>query len=144
MDLQTEKAHFAAEFIDIEKAAGIADCWWEPHQIEFLNNSTRFGIDVKARQIAWSFTAALDAVADGILNPETPHIFVSINQDEAKEKTRYARAIIEAIDDPIRPELIRDSSTEIEFDMQDARIHMAFAKCQACGHEWLYTMPPPG
>ena len=36
------------------------------------------------------------------------------------------------------------SSTEIEFDMQDARIHMAFAKCQACGHEWLYTMPPPG
>jgi phage FluMu gp28-like protein len=116
VEIRTEKANFAVEFIDIEQAADIAGVWWEPHQVEFLNNSTRFGIDVKARQIAWSFTAALDAVVDGRINPGTPHVFVSINLDEAKEKVRYARAIVEAIDPPARPRLIRDSQTELEFD----------------------------
>lgn len=115
MELQTLKAQFAAEFIDIEQAAQVQSVTWEPHQITFLNNSTRFGIDVKARQIAWSFTAALDAVVDGILEPDTPHIFVSINLDEAKEKVRYARAIIEAIRPDVRPALTRNSQTELEF-----------------------------
>ena len=116
MDLQTIKASWAVEFVDIEKAAMAADAWWEPHQITFLNNQTRFGIDSKARQIAWSFTAALDAVADSILNDGTPHVFVSINLDEAKEKIRYARAVIDATDAPMRPGIIRDNATSIEFN----------------------------
>lgn len=116
MILQTERAEFAVEFVDIEQAAGIDGVEWDDHQIEFLNNDTRFGIDVKARQIAWSFTAALDAVVDGILNPETPHVFVSINLEEAKEKIRYALAIISALDAPVRPELVAQSQTALEFD----------------------------
>jgi len=112
--LKTPKADFL-EFIDLPLAANVPDARWEPFQIGFLNNCTRWGIDVKGRQIAWSFTAALDAVIDGILEPDTVHVFVSINQDEAKEKIRYARAIIDAIDPPVRPELIRDSQTELEF-----------------------------
>lgn len=115
MELRTLKAQFAAEFIDLPEAALVVGARWEPFQIQFLNNSTRFGIDVKARQIAWSFTAALDAVVDGMLNPGTPHIFVSINWDEAKEKIRYAKAIVEAIDKPVRPRLVRSSVTELEF-----------------------------
>ncbi len=111
---QTLKAEFL-EFIDLAAAAGPEAISWEPFQIGFLNNRTRWGIDVKARQIAWSFTAALDAVIDGILVPDTPHIFVSINLDEAKEKVRYARAIVEAIDRPVRPRLVRDSLVELEF-----------------------------
>jgi len=116
MKLLTEKAEFAAEFVDIEEAAGLSGVSWEPHQIQFLNNSTRYGIDVKARQIAWSFTAALDAVIDGVLNDNTPHIFVSINLEEAKEKIRYAKAILNAMDEPVRPRLVRDSLTELELD----------------------------
>lgn len=115
MLLQTEKAEFAVEFLDLEKAAQIDGATWEPFQIEYLNNLDRFAIDVKSRQIAWSFTAALDAVADGILVPGTPHIFVSINLDEAKEKIRYGRDIIAALDEPVRPRLVRDSQTELEF-----------------------------
>lgn len=121
MALQTLKALFAVvgdehgAFIDIEAAAGVTGICYEPHQIEFLNNPGRFGIDIKARQIAWSFTAALDAVVDGILNPKTPHVFVSINLDEAKEKIRYAKAVIEAMRPDVRPELVRESTTEIEF-----------------------------
>ena len=112
---QTHRAQWAIENVDIIEAAGLEGIDWEDHQIEFLNNSTRFGVDVKARQIAWSFTAALDAVADGILNPGTPHVFVSINMEEAKEKIRYAQAIIAATDEPVRPRLVGESQTAIEF-----------------------------
>ena len=116
MKLKTLKAQFAAEFLDLPKAAQVEDATWEPFQLSFLNNETRFGVDVKARQIAWSFTAALDAVTDGIINPGTPHVFVSINLDEAKEKIRYVKSIIEALDEPVRPALVRDSITEVELD----------------------------
>ena len=115
MELTTLKSSFAAEFIDIAEAAQIEGARWEPFQLQFLNNSSRLAIDTKSRQIAWSFTAALDAVTDSIIYPNTPHVFVSINQDEANEKIRYAHAIIDAIDEPVRPELIGDSKTALEF-----------------------------
>jgi phage FluMu gp28-like protein len=114
VELTTLKSEFAAEFINIEEAAQVEGATWEPFQIQFLNNIDRLTADVKARQIAWSFTAALDAVTDGIIHENTPHIFVSVNQDEASEKIRYCRAIINAIDEPVRPKLIRDSATMIE------------------------------
>lgn len=116
MELKTDKAQFAVEFIDLPEAAQIDSAKWEPFQISFLNNSTRFGIDVKTRQCGWSFIAAVDAIVDGILNPGTPHIFVSVNLDEAKEKIRYGRSIVNALDEPVRPKLIRDSQTELEFN----------------------------
>lgn len=116
MKLKTLKAHFAVEFLDLPLATQVEGAKWEPFQIQFLNNDTRFGIDVKARQIAWSFTAAVDAVADSIVNPGWPHIFVSINLDEAKEKIRYAKNIVAALDEPVRPRLIQESITSLEFD----------------------------
>ncbi|MBU1748716.1 MAG: hypothetical protein KKA73_13595, partial [Chloroflexi bacterium] len=116
MNLSSLKSQFAVEFLDLPQAAGVDDAAWEAFQIQFLNNTSRFGIDTKARQIAWSFTAALDAVVDGILHPDTPHVFVSINQEEAKEKIRYARAIVEALDEPVRPRLVQQSQTSLEFE----------------------------
>lgn len=116
LKLKTNKAAFAAEFIDIEKAAEIEGATWEPFQIRMLNDTTRLSIDNKSRQIAWSFSAALDAVLDGMFNPNTPHVFVSINREEAMEKIRYAKAIINAIDEPARPKIIYDSKTEIEIE----------------------------
>jgi hypothetical protein len=116
VQIKTAKALFAAKYIDIEAASGIPDARYEPFQIEYLNTDARFAIYVKARQIAWSFTAALDAVVDGILNPNTPHIFTSINMDEAAEKIRYGRAIVEAIRPDRRPRLVGDSASRLEFD----------------------------
>jgi phage FluMu gp28-like protein len=114
VDIRSEKAAFAVEFIDLPEAAQMDGAQWEAFQIQFLNNEGRFGLDKKSRQVGWSFTAAVDAVVDGILNPDTPHIFVSINQDEAKEKIRYVRQVIGALDPPVRPVVVRDSQTEIE------------------------------
>jgi phage FluMu gp28-like protein len=116
MKLKTLKAQFAAEFLDLPAAAQVVGATWEPFQLQFLNSERRFDIYQKARQIAWSFTAALDAVADGIVNEGTPHIFVSINLSEAKEKIRYAKAIVEALDEPVRPRLVQESQTGLEFD----------------------------
>ena len=115
MQLHTLKAAFAAEFLDIEKAARIEGARFEPFQLDFLNRAEQLVIWQKSRQVAWSFTAALDAVVDSIIYPGNPHIFVSVNLDEAKEKIRYAKAILEAIDAPARPRLKRDSQTELEF-----------------------------
>jgi len=115
MRVRSRKALFAVKHINLEEAAQVPGARWEAFQIRFLNNADRFDIQVKARQIAWSFTAAVDAVVDGILTDDTPHIFVSINQDEAKEKIRYARNIIEATDPDKRPKLIQDSQTSLEF-----------------------------
>ena len=98
MDLRTDKAEFAVEFIDIEAAAEIAGVWWEPHQIEFLNNSTRFGIDVKARQIAASFTMACDAVVDSVLNPGTPGRFAQACPHIRKKTNSPAKAMPRAGD----------------------------------------------
>jgi phage FluMu gp28-like protein len=114
VEIVAEKAEFAVEFRDLPEAAQMDGVQWESFQLSFLNNSSRFGIDRKSRQVGWSFTAALDAVVDGILNPDTPHIFVSINLDEAKEKIRYVRSIVSALDRPVRPQIVRDSQTEIE------------------------------
>jgi phage FluMu gp28-like protein len=113
--LLSDKAQFAVEFIDLPEASQIEDAKWESFQISFLNNVRHFGIDVKTRQCGWSFIAAVDAIVDGILNPGTPHVFVSVNLDEAKEKIRYARSIVNAMDQPVRPILVRDSQTELEF-----------------------------
>lgn len=117
MELKTLKAHFAAEFIDIREAAQSEDAHWEAFQISLLNNSSRFSIDNKSRQVGFSFTAALDAFCDSRIDPGNPYVFVSINQDEAKEKIRYLRAIVAATDIPLRPKRFKiDAQTEIEFD----------------------------
>ena len=57
---------------------------------------------------------AAEAVANGILYGEGT-IFVSINLDEAKEKIRYAKAIIEALPRRMQPKLLTDNRTELEF-----------------------------
>lgn len=122
MRITAAKALFASRYVNLEQAAQVSGAKWEPFQIHMLNNMSRFGIYSKSRQIAWSFTAALDAVIDSILCPDTPHIFVSINQDEAKEKIRYAINVIEAIDEPVRPRLTQRSQQSLEFSNRSRMI----------------------
>ena len=115
IDSAHEKTAFAVEFIDIEEAAAASDVMWEPYQLEYLNlGNEQLAIWHKARQVAWSFTSALDAIADAFLYPGNPHIFVSINQDEAKEKIRYVKNIYNAMDSMVRPVIERSSLTEVE------------------------------
>lgn len=110
------RAVFLLEHLDLPEATGDPDAKWEPFQIEYLNNSSLLAADTKTRQAGWSWISAADAVAGGALEKRSNYIFVSINQDEAAEKIRYARYVIEALDREVRPKLIIENRLELEFE----------------------------
>jgi phage FluMu gp28-like protein len=105
---------FLIEYLDLQEASGDPDARWQEFQLRNLNNSSTLTIDAKGRQVGWSWTAAADAVAESCLVPRTTNIFVSINQDEAKEKVRYAREIIASLDREVRPKLLHDNELYVE------------------------------
>lgn len=112
---KTERCAFLVDNLDLEVATGYPGARWEGFQLEHLQDDNTFRTEVKSRQIAWSWVSAAEATADGILNG-VGSVFVSINLDEAKEKIRYAKNIIEALPKSMRPKLITDNRTEIEFE----------------------------
>ena len=106
---------FLIEHLDLPSATGIPDATWETFQLSFLNSDRLLDITTKSRQIGFSWIAAADSVAGSILVPNSPHVFVSINQDEAREKIRYARQIISSLDKSVRPtSFIIENQTELE------------------------------
>jgi phage FluMu gp28-like protein len=107
---------FLVEYLNLPEAVGDPDARWETFQLKHLNNPSLLAIELKARQVGWSWLAAAEAVASASLEARIPHIFVSINQDEAAEKIRYAKHIIEALDRSARPKLIKDNAYELEFE----------------------------
>ncbi len=109
------KLTFLIEHLDLQEAVGDAYANWEIFQLELFNKSTLLRWDNKARQIAWSWSCAADAVAGGTLEPRSTYVFVSINKDEAAEKIRYAKQIIDALDADVRPKLLTDNRAALEF-----------------------------
>lgn len=109
------RALFLVENLDLPAATGVDDARWEAFQLAHLNDEGTFAIENKSRQIAWSFTAAAEALADAILSA-IGSIFVSINLEEAKEKVRYAKACLEALPAGMRPKLARDHLLGLELE----------------------------
>ncbi|MBN1535209.1 MAG: terminase family protein [Anaerolineales bacterium] len=114
--LPSKRLWFISKYLNLPEATGDPDARLQPFQIEQLNDQSQFTIDNKARQVGWSWTAAAGACADSILEKRSTNIFVSINLDEAREKIRYAKYIIEALHEDVRPRLIIDNQTELEID----------------------------
>lgn len=112
---KTLRAQFLVEHLDLPAAAGVEDARWEKFQIDHLEDDGTFRVEDKSRQIAWSFLAAAEAIADGALTG-AGSIFVSINQEEAKEKIRYARAVHRNLTPGVRPKLVRKTLLELELD----------------------------
>lgn len=112
----SDRLVFLVEHLDLAAATGDPEAQWEAFQLAFLNSTALMGIEAKARQVGWSWIAAADAVADAALTPRLPNIFVSVNQEEAAEKVRYARLIIDALDADARPRLIIDNKLELELE----------------------------
>ena len=106
---------FLVEYLDLPRAVGEDGANWEQFQLEHLNNRSVLAIDVKSRQAGESWLFSAESVADAILNPKTPHIFVSVNKVEAAEKIRYAKDVMEALDAEVRPKLIVDNRFTLEF-----------------------------
>lgn len=112
----TRRLKYLIEFLDLPDAANDETAQWELFQLQHLNNDSQFDIVNKSRQAGYSFTIAAEAVADGIDRKRSTYIFVSINQDEAAEKIRYAKAVIEALPLKRQPHLIIDNTLELEFE----------------------------
>lgn len=115
MNALTARATFLIEYLDLPEATGDPNAAWEAFQLRHLSNPAALSIERKARQVGWSWIAAAEAVADACLVARSTNIFMSINQDEAKEKIRYAKQIVEALDADVRPALVIDNQLELEF-----------------------------
>ena len=111
----TERCDFLLDAVNLEHATGVPDARWEHFQLDHLCDDGTFRIEDKSRQIAWSWLVAAEGVAEALLD-ERDSIYVSINQSEAKEKIRYARAVIDALRPDIRSgiKLVRDNELGIE------------------------------
>lgn len=109
----TERAEFLVDHLDLPAATGVENAAWEYFQLAHLNDDGPFRIEVKSRQIAWSWLSAAEGLADAILTGRSS-IYVSINQREAQEKIRYAKAAIAALTPSVRPRLVAESRGEIE------------------------------
>lgn len=105
---------FLIQHLDLPTATGLPDARWEAFQLAHLNYGGLLSIVSKSRQVGWSWLAAAEAVGVSAIVPRSTCIFVSINLDEAGEKIRYAKQIIEALDAPVRPKLIIENRLEIE------------------------------
>ncbi|HEX8684227.1 MAG TPA: hypothetical protein VF707_18030 [Ardenticatenaceae bacterium] len=104
--------------LDLPAITGMESAAWETFQFEHLNDDSRFRIECKSRQIAWSWTVAAEAIADACdaFSPRGT-LFTSINLEEAKEKIRYARHIFMHLKVVLNlPKLIRESETTLEWN----------------------------
>lgn len=105
---------FLIEYLNLPEAVGDPDATWETFQLKHLNNPSLLAIELKSRQVGWSWLAAAESVATACLYPKSTSIFVSINQEEAAEKIRYSKQIIEALDRDVRPKLLMDNQMALE------------------------------
>lgn len=111
--LKTERAQFLHDELDLPESAQFEGARWEHFQIAHLEDDTTFRIESKSRQIAWSFLAAMEALAVAMLDGRSS-VFQSINLTEAQEKIRYARNVAEALRPSMRPKFTTSNKTELE------------------------------
>jgi phage FluMu gp28-like protein len=103
-------------------------CRWEgdPVRLEsfqrsFVSNRSRFRWVTKSRQVGFSFTFALEALARCHLRQNYTAVFVSYNQADATEKIVTARQLYEELPTEYKKKLVIDSRTELAFESNKAR-----------------------
>lgn len=105
---------FLLTYLDLPAATDYDGATWEQFQFEHLNNPAIFDVVNKSRRAGFSWLIAARGVARGILKKRHTSTYVSINQEEAAEKIRYAKQIIEALDREVRPRLLSDNAFALE------------------------------
>lgn len=114
MRIASERRTFLLEHLWLPTATGVEEAKWEFFQLDHLDDDGPFRIENKSRQIAWSWLSAAEAVAEAILYGQSS-IFISINQEEAQEKIRYAHQVYEAVYGVSGlPKITRDNRLGIE------------------------------
>ena len=129
---------FLVEYLNLPEAVGDPAASWEAFQLKHLNNSSLLAIDIKARQVGWSWLAAAQAVAVSVLNPRSTSIFVSINLEEAGEKIRYANQIHECLDKEVRQPIVRNNRLETEYGNGSRLISHPCRPPRGKAKAWVY------
>lgn len=111
----SKRAQYLVDNLDLPAATGVDDARWENFQLRHLCCDSTFRIEVKSRQIAWSFLVAAESVANALLDGVSS-IFQSINLDEAKEKVVYANSVYDNLRLTKLPKIVRKNQLGLEFD----------------------------
>ncbi|MHA1286178.1 MAG: terminase large subunit domain-containing protein [Candidatus Thorarchaeota archaeon] len=82
-----------------------------PYQIEWLHDKSTRRICNKCRRIGMSFVAALEVFHHSLFHPETTSLFISINEERAKELLQYIYTFADS-----NPELFEGIFTKRDMD----------------------------
>lgn len=121
----TQRCAFLLDNLNLAAATGVRDAVYEDLQLAIWNETRIMTCCNKGRQEGFSFAAAADAVAAGILEPRTVSQFISYNREESSEKIRFAKDVIRGLYPAVRPELVIDNVFELEFDNGSRIISLA-------------------
>lgn len=121
MDLWTpeEKLNYIYAFIKYDNIGVELDFW----QDDFIKNRNRFICLLKSRQTGFSFVVALKGLVKALDPARTKYTkqFVSYNEEDAREKIRYALEFYESIPDKYKKKLVHRTATTLEFEDVGAR-----------------------
>lgn len=116
MELWTpeEKLNYIYAFIKYDNVGVELDFW----QDDFIKNRNRFICLLKSRQTGFSFVVALKGLVKALDPARTKYTkqFVSYNEDDAREKIRYALEFYESIPDKYKKKLVHKTATMLEFE----------------------------
>lgn len=104
------------------------------YQIEHLLNNSPFRHIDKSRQVGLSYGISAEALAKTYLKKLQTSIFISINQEEANEKIRYAESLNELIPSEFKMNMAVRNKQSLEFDYHGHRNRiLSFAQRQPRG-----------
>jgi len=104
------------------------------YQEQHMLDKSVFRIADKARQTGFSYVKALEALAKSHMKSLQTSIFISMNQEEANEKIRFAQAAYNSLPTEYKRTCIVDNKQSLEFEYNNKRTRiMSFAQRQPRG-----------
>lgn len=116
MELWTpeERLNYVYAFIKYDHKDIELDFW----QDDFIRNRNRYISLLKSRQTGFSFVVAIKGLVKALDPARTQYTkqFVSYNEEDAKEKIRYARQFYDSIPNRYKKKLVHQTATMLEFE----------------------------
>lgn len=116
MELWTpeEKLNYIYAFMKYDNKDITLDFW----QDDYIKNRHRFISLLKSRQTGFSFIVSIKGLVKALDPARTKYTkqFVSYNEDDAREKIRYAREFYDSIPSKYKKKLIHQTATMLEFE----------------------------
>jgi phage FluMu gp28-like protein len=108
-----ERLNYADAFVQVDQKPIDLDYWQEV----FLMDTNKYSITLKSRRTGFSFIVALKGMVKAIDPHRFNYVrqFVSYNEEDAKEKIRYASMFYHSIPVKHRKKLVSETKTSMEF-----------------------------